>query len=56
MGRGRKQMGNSPKIPVTFSVETDVVQQLKEHCIRNDKSASAIVQRKIIEYLTEEKK
>lgn len=54
--RGRKMLGKSIRVPFSFTIETDVLQEFREHCKSNGVSASFIVQRNIEQYMKEVKK
>ena len=53
--KGRKLIGKSPRVPITFTIERDTITKFKEYCKKTGLSGSSYVNKKIEELLQENK-
>ena len=52
---GRKMIGKSPRVPITFTLELDTITAFKKYCREHGVSGSNYVNQKIVEFLQEHK-
>ena len=53
MARGRKLIGDSRRVAITFTIEIDVINEFKEYCKTHGVSGIFFIQKKIEEFLKE---
>lgn len=53
--RGRKLIGDSKRIPASFTIEENILLEFKEYCKKNGISGSSYIQRCIVDLLNENK-